>query len=193
MAYEHPERTFRARRGAGIFAALLLAASLCFFPCGCGGEEQVSIVTADAEPFAPSISGLSRDQSQVVEEYGYPDHFFISIDPLSRDRVETWTYFGKRLAIDFDNGRRFGEEEIEDESAKYPPTTLKPQDFDSTTTREIAATVLGEPIFEQEAEGSLMYENTIVVYEKAVLLYRDDLLIGVDTKVRPPHLPVTAP
>lgn len=185
----------RARGAAAglIAAAALLALLLSFLLCGCGEEEQTTVIASGEEPFAPSISGLSRDQSRVVEEYGYPDHFFISIDPLSRDRIETWTYFEEKLAIDFDNGRRFGEEEIEDESAQYPPTALKPQDFDSTTTPESAAAFLGEPLFEQKAEGSLMYENTIVVYEKAVLLYRDDLLIGVDTKVLPPHLPVSLP
>lgn len=176
-------------RAAKVLGAAAALAAILTFHCGCG-EKAVPLVPEREQPQEPSpISELSADQSRVVQEYGYPDHFFISIDPYSRDRVERWIYFSRGKAVDFDNGRFWGEEEVEDKSAEYPPTSLRPQDFDSLLTPEGATQLLGEPLFTHEAKDSLLPENTIVVYEKAVLLYRKGQLIGVDTQVHPPQLP----
>jgi len=157
---------------------------------GCG-EEAMPVPQEESVAPPSSIPGLSLDQCRLVEELGYPDHFFISIDPLSSDRVETWTYFAEGKAIDFDNGRRFGEKAIEDESAKYPPTQLHPQDFKPSMTPEEAAQILGKPVYSHDVQDSLTSSNsTIIVFEKAILLYRKGQLIGVDTKVAPPKVPV---
>ncbi len=169
---------------AALAAALLLPAAL----SGCGEQDLPPLSSVEDEEAVELIAGLSAAQSRTVEESGYPDHFFISIDPDSNDRVERWMYFSQGQAVDFDNGRLFGEEEIEDESAEYPPTDLRPQDFDTLLTPQEAAQMLGEPLYTQEIEDSLMPENTIIVYDKAILLYRDGKLIGVDTKVSPPEL-----
>jgi len=178
----------RGRRwGPAPRLAVLLVLALFLFR-GCGEGNQPLTVEAKPEKASP-ISGLSEDQSRVVEEFGYPDHFFISIDPYSRDRVERWTYFSCGKALDFDNGRLWGEEPVEDKSAEYPPTSLRPQDFDSLLTPEGADQLLGEPLFTHEAKDGLMPENTVIVYEKAVLLFREGRLIGVDTQVHPPQLP----
>jgi hypothetical protein len=165
-------------------ATLLLPVTL----CGCGEEEPPPLPDGGEELSVELIPGLSADQSRTVEDYGYPDHFFISIDPESSDRVERWMYFSRGKALDFDNGRLFGEEEIEDESAEYPPTDLRPQDFDTLMTQGEATQLLGEPLYAQEVQDSLLPENTILVYDKAVLLYRAEKLIGVDTQVSPPEL-----
>ncbi len=165
---------------------LLLSFSLPILGCG---EKQATVGSTVSPNERPAVEGLSLDQSRVVAEYGYPDHFFISIDPVTEVRVERWTYFSLGKALDFDNGRLFGEETVEDRSSEYPPTTLKPQDFSLHLTPEEASALLGPPIFTHEARDGLLPENTIVVYEKAVLLFRDGRLIGMDTQVRPPSLP----
>lgn len=162
--------------------------SLALLPlCGCG--KEVTVTPSTQVPEVSPVEGLSPDQSRVIAEYGYPDHFFISIDPVTEARVERWTYFSRGKALDFDNGRLFGEEPVEDRSAEYPPTTLRPQDFTPHLTPEEATALLGEPLFTHEVRDSLFPENTIVVYEKAVLLYRDERLIGMDTQVHPPSIP----
>lgn len=167
-----------------VFIALPVSMSI----SGCGEAETppapVEVEEADVE----YIEGLSADQSRTVAEFGYPDHFFISIDPVSSDRVERWLYFSEEKAIDFDNGRLFGEESITDESIQYPPTDLRPQDFDTLLSPGEASQLLGEPLYTQEVEDSLMPENIIIVYSKAILLYREGQLIGVDTQVSPPQL-----
>ncbi|MDY6796108.1 MAG: hypothetical protein SWK76_12665 [Actinomycetota bacterium] len=156
---------------------------------GCGQQVQTrTAAETEQEPVFFEAS-LSTDQNQVVEDIGYPDHFFISIDPYGTDRMERWIYFSDGKALDFDNGRLDGEEEVADESAEYPPTDLRPQDFSTLMTSEEANQLLGEPLYTHEVEDSLMPENSIIIYEKAVLLYRDGQLIGVDTQVHPPHLP----
>jgi len=178
------------RSWSGIILVTVLAAAL-FLPAalgGCGEQDLPPLPSGEEEEAVELIAGLSADQSRAVEEYGYPDHFFISIDPDSSDRVERWIYFSQGKAIDFDNGRLFGEEACKDESVQFPPTELRPQDFDTLLTPEEAAQLLGEPLYTQEIEDSLMPENTIIVYDKAILLYRDGELIGVDTKVSPPEL-----
>lgn len=172
---------------AAISASMILPA---FFLAGCGGSELPAQVVEAEKPPPGIIPGLSSDQSRAVEEHGYPDHFFISVDPYGSDRVERWTYFGLGKALDFDNGRLFGEETAEDQSDRYPPTDLRPQDFGSMTTPAEATAMLGEPLFTYETKDSLMPENTIMVFEKAVLLFRGDKLIGVDTQVKPPSLPM---
>jgi hypothetical protein len=165
---------------------LLCVASL----SGCGEDEEPVTPPEDELPLS-SIPGLSLDQSRVVEESGYPDHFFISIDPYSSDRVEKWIYFTQGKALDFNNGRRFGEEAVEDESGQYPPTGLRPQDFQPLLTPEEAAQMLGEPLYTYDVEDSLSAaNNTIVVFNNAILLYKSGQLIGVETKVSPPQVPV---
>ena len=179
----------RFRVFALVLAALFITAILLFSSLiGCGEKEPPPLPLEEEEPAVGYIPGLSGDQSRTVEEMGYPDHFFISIDPASSDRIERWLYFAEGKALDFDNGRLFGEETIEDESAAYPPTDLHPQDFATLTTPQEATQLLGEPLYTQEIEDSLMPANTIIVYDKAVLLYREGELIGVDTQVSPPEL-----
>jgi len=167
-----------------VFIALPVSLSL----SGCGEEESLTLPVDTGEPEVEYIEGLSADQSRTVAELGYPDHFFVSIDPTSSDRVERWLYFDAGKAIDFDNGRLFGEESIADESTEYPPTDLRPQDFDALLSPGEASQLLGEPLYTQSVEDSLMPENTIIVYDKAILLYREGQLIGVDTQVSPPQL-----
>ncbi len=191
------EGVLRLRKGKkGLLSRAIVAAALAgmlmlsVFHAGCGGSDLPAQVVEKVPPPPGPIPGLSSDQSKAVEEYGYPDHFFISIDPYGSDRVERWTYFGLGKALDFDNGRLFGEEEVEDQSERYPPTDLHPQDFGSLDTPAEATAMLGEPLFTHETKDSLMPENTIMVFVKAVLLFRDNKLIGVDTQVKPPTLPV---
>ena len=175
--------------GIALLAAAVLAALLVpLLLSGCGEAESPPSAAEEEGPDIEYIAGLSADQSRTVDELGYPDHFFISIDPVSSDRVERWLYFSEGKAIDFDNGRLFGEEVIADESAEYPPTDLRPQDFDTLLTPGEASQLLGEPLYTQEVQDSLMPENTIIVYDKAILLYRKGQLIGVDTQVSPPQL-----
>jgi hypothetical protein len=169
-------------------AAVLVALLVPLLLSGCSEAESPPLTAEKEEPNVEYIAGLSADQSRTVDELGYPDHFFISIDPVSSDRVERWLYFSEEKAIDFDNGRLFGEESIADESAEYPPTDLRPQDFDTLLTPGEASQLLGEPLYTQEVQDSLMPENTIIVYAKAILLYREGQLLGVDTQVSPPQL-----
>lgn len=189
---EPPFKRHAGRAAAGTLVAVVMAAFALGTLCaGCGDRAHLPVPAGDPGSPPPLVSGLSLDQGKMVDELGYPDHFFISMDPDTADRMETWIYFAAGRSLDFCNGRLYGESETEDESSTYPPTDLKPQDFDATTSPEDAVRLLGEPLFSQEARNSLMPENTIIVYEGAVLLYRDGRLIGVDTKVRPPGLPVT--
>jgi hypothetical protein len=182
------------RNGAGmalfLFALLVAVLTLPLTLAGCGERELPPLAGVEDEARIEYVPGLSGDQSRTLEEMGYPDHFFISIDPESSDRVERWIYFSHGRALDFDNGHLFGEEAIEDQAVEYPPTDLRPQDFDTLLTPEEASQLLGEPLYAHEVEDSLLPENTIMVYEKAVLLYRGGKLIGVDTQVSPPELDV---
>lgn len=171
---------------AVIFLAFLSAAAMLG---GCGEKESPLLTGGEEETPVVPVSGLSSDQSRKVAEIGYPDQFFISIDPESGDRVERWTYISAGVLLRFDNGRLSGEEPLEDEAAEYQPTDLRPQDFDELMTPEEAAQLLGEPLYTREVRDSIMPENTIVVYGKAVLLYREGKLIGVETQVSPPDLP----
>jgi len=157
---------------------------------GCGGQEPAPASDNREQPAVTRVDGLSDEQSREVAEAGYPDHFFISIDPHSGDRIERWSYFSSGRVLEFDNGRLSGEEPLEDGAAACPPTDLRPQDFDALMTAAEAAALLGEPLLTREVEDSLMPENTILVYGNVILLFRDDKLIGVETQVSPPGLPM---
>jgi len=173
----------------GVFATVVLMLFLWVALPGCGGEAPSPLPRESENPSLMPAPGLSMNQGQVLEEYGYPDHFFISIDPYSGDRIETWIYYSRGKSLDFDNGELFGEEDIEDQSEEYPPTDLRPEDFESLMTPGEAEELLGEPLYTYDVEESLMAENTFIVFKKAVLLYRGDQLIGVDTQVKPPVIP----
>lgn len=172
-----------------LLMVLAMAFILPALHAGCGKAETPAPPVEAPKPPTGDIHGLSADQSRAVAEYGYPDHFFISVDPYSSDRVERWIYFRLGQALDFDNGRLFGKEPVDDQSSQYPPTQLHPQDFNNTMTTAEATSLLGEPLFTHENSDSLLPENTILVYETAVLLFRGEKLMGVDTQVRPPDLP----
>ena len=176
---------------AGVSTLILLSVLLFLSAAlpGCSEEAPPPLPMESEEADFLVPPGLSLDQDQVIEEFGYPDHFFISIDPLSGDRIEDWTYYSEGKKLSFENGRFFGEEDAEDQSEEYPPTDLKPEDFDSLMTPGEAEELLGEPVVIHDTEGSLMAENTLLVFEKATLIYQGDQLIGVDTQVSPPQLP----
>ena len=169
--------------------ALLLTGSMLTSSIACKEQEPPPTPRQEEETSFSLISGLSADQSVTVAELGYPDHFFIIIDPSTSDRIERWTYFSQGRALDFDNGRLLGEEEIEDESEDYPPTDLRPQDFDALLTPMEAEQLLGPSKYTQEVTESLMPENTIIVFDDAVLIYRDEQFVSVDTQVKPPDIP----
>ena len=117
---------------AGVSALVVLVILLFLSAAlpGCSEEALPPLPKESEETDILLAPGLSLDQDQIIEEFGYPDHFFISIDPYSGDRIETWVYYSEGKALDFDNGQLFGEEDVEDQSEEYPPTDLKPEDFE---------------------------------------------------------------
>jgi hypothetical protein len=184
-------RCFPGHAGpAGFLILILFLTSLLLSGAGCAEEEPPAVPERDGDAVSSSIPGLSAEQSRTVDELGYPDHFFISIDPISSDRIDTWTYFAEGKSLEFDNGRLVGETPIEDESAKYPPTELYPQDFDVLLTPGEAEELLGPPLYTYETTDSLMPENTLYFFENAVLIYRDGQLMGVNTQDKAPDLSV---
>jgi hypothetical protein len=187
----HYNRVMRRKTYAGVSALIVLVILLLLSALLPGCSEEAPPLRAGEESGETVLlaPGLSLDQDQIIEEFGYPEQFFISIDPYSGDRVEDWFYYSEGKVLKLKNGRLFGEEDIEDQSEEYPPTDLKPEDFDSLMTPAEAEELLGEPVVIYDAEGSLMAENTLIVFEKASLVYQGDQLIGVDTQVSPPQLP----
>ncbi len=171
-----------------IAALLLLGGPSCSEPeRNRSGPPEEPAATPESPP-SEEIPGLSVEQARMVSQHGYPDHFFLSLDPTTGDRMERWTYFSLRKTYDFYNGRLSGEESVEDESQSYPSTDLRPQDFTpSTTPQELEAT-LGKPLLRHELRSSLQAPNLMLVYPQAVFLFRDGRLMGMDTKVNPPSL-----
>jgi hypothetical protein len=128
---------------------------------------------------------LSSDQTRVIDQFGYPSHFFISIDPLSSDRVETWTYFPERVAYTFSNGRLLRKEDAEDQSDEYPPTNLKPEDFGPTLSISDAGAMLGKLLYSKNVQDQTGEGTILMIYEKAILTYMDGRLVGVETMIHP--------
>jgi outer membrane murein-binding lipoprotein Lpp len=172
---------------------LSLAAVLIFalLMAGCGKKASAPESSSDKKQGTVLIDGLSADQSQLVQQYGYPDQFEISFDPSTSKRMETWIYYSQTKSIDFSDGQTIGEGTAEDQSSKYPATSLHPQDFNQTTTPEEAAAILGQPVYTQDVEDSLMGgTNTLVVFNNAILQYRDGELLIMETQVKPPAITV---
>ena len=180
-------RPLRRMAALGACCALLLSA---WSLGGCGGRETPPAAAYRERPAVERVEGLSGEQSRKVGELGYPDHFFISIDPYSGDRIERWSYLSAGKALEFDNGRLMGEENLEEDAPARPPTALRPQDFASQMTPEEARALLGKPLLTREAKEGLMPDNVIFVFEDAVLLFSAGRLIGVDTRAVPPQLPM---
>jgi hypothetical protein len=183
----HAVRASRIKPGLVLIGVLIAFAALL---AGCGKTVPPPNDTSSENPPVSYLeNGLSTDQNKIVEELGYPDQFSISFDPSSAKRMETWIYYAKAKSVDFSDGRLLGQGSAEDQSAKYPSTSLHPQDFKSTTTTEQAAQLLGQPVYTQDVEDTLMTgTNTVVVFNSAIMLYRNGQLLSIDTQVKPPQL-----
>ncbi len=157
---------------------------------GCGNQSSPPTSNAQSEPAVSLVPGLSADQSRMVNQLGYPEQFFVSYDPSGSTRMETWSYPSKGKSSDFSDGRLLNQGTLEDQSTEYPPTTLHPQDFTQTMTVEEASRILGEPIYSQDVEDSLMSgKNTVVVFNSAILQFRSGELLSMDTQVKAPEIP----
>ena len=167
-------------------AAALLLAGLAA-AAGCGGPDK-SYTPLEVEEFRPLVSQgstviLSSDQRKLINEYGYHSHFFITMDPLTGDRVETWTYFPASESYTFADGRKLRKEPAEDQSAEYPPTDLKPEDFGPSLSLGEAEAMLGKP-YQSSSFESAEGDNVIILfYQGAILDYTDGRLTGVDTMI----------
>lgn len=179
-------RTAMRKAVAACIATLLLFAGLSAMG-GCGGEDE-AYSPSTAQEFSPLVDlgstvALSSDQARLISEHGYPSHFFITMDPLTSDRVETWTYFSLQESYTFHQGRRIRKETVQDQSGKYPPTTLKPEDFGPDLSLTGAESMLGKPYQDSgftDSEGSSVI---ILFYQGAVLDYTDGKLTGIETMV----------
>jgi predicted small lipoprotein YifL len=179
------ERVSR-RALTGLAVAVLLAAVLAAL-AGCGSKEP-AYTPQTREEFRPLVDLgsqviLSSDQDKLISQYGYPSHFFITLDPLTGDRVETWTYFPLKQSYTFHDGRQMRKETVEDQSAEYPPTTLKPEDFGSTLSLTEAGQMLGEPYQSSDFKNEEGDGVIILFYDGAILDYTNGKFSGVDTMV----------
>jgi hypothetical protein len=171
---------------AALAVAALLAAGLAG-AAGCGSRPR-TYAPLEAEQFQPLVDTggtvlLSSDQRKLIDEHGYPSHFFITMDHLTGDRIETWTYFPLKEAYTFADGRKLRSEAVEDESAEYPPTTLKPEDFSSALSLDEAGAMLGKPYYSSAAQGEEGDSIIILFYDDATLDYANGRLSGVNTMV----------
>ena len=170
--------------------ALLALSIFVVLTAGCGGQALPPASNTQSEPEISLIPGLSADQSRIVGDLGYPEQFYIAFAPYDSTRLETWIYPSEGKSSDFKDGRLSNQGTLEEQSTKYPPTTLHPQDFTKTMTVEEASVILGSPVYTQEVENSLMGgENTLVVFNNAILLFRAGGLLTIDTQVKPPEIP----
>ncbi len=170
----------------GLVAAITLAACLTAL-AGCG-EKEPAYNSQPREEYRPLVDlgsqvVLSSDQDKLIAQYGYPSHFFITLDTLTSDRVETWTYFPHKQSYTFHNGRQMRKETVEDQSTEYPPTSLKPEDFGSTLSLTEAGEMLGEPYQSSDFKDDKGDGVIILFYEGAILDYTNGKFSGVDTMV----------
>lgn len=171
---------------AGLALVVLLAVGLTAL-AGCGDKEP-AYTPRVREEFRPLVDlgsqvVLSSDQDKLISQYGYPSHFFITLDPSTGDRVETWTYFPQKQSYTFHDGRQMRKETVEDKSAEYPPNTLKPEDFGSTLTLTEAGAMLGDPYQSSDFKDDKGDGVIILFYDSAILDYTNGKLSGVDTMV----------
>ncbi len=170
-----------------VFLAVVLATSL-ITVVGCGENQQP--YSMPQESFEPLINQgsrviLSSDQTKIIKEYGYPDHFFISIDPRTSDRIETWTYFSQRAEYTFKNGRKLRKQEAEDQAREYPRTNLKPEDFGPALTLTEAGNLLGRLVNSRSFQASPGEDAILLIYEKGIVTFTNGKFAGVDTMVHP--------
>jgi len=161
---------------------------LAIFPSGCGSGAERSEIYRPLT-FNPLVdmgkSVLpSSEQQEALEERGLPDHFWISLEPRSGDRVEYWTWMTRGEELAFHNGRLIRRREVADQSGIYPPTSLRPQDFSTGTDLADLEAALGKPYFSTNSElkGKQML---LLFFTGAVVTFTDGSFSSIDTKVHP--------
>lgn len=171
-----------------LLAAVTVLACLAMLFVGCGSGEggpaeyRPIIFTPLTDTGKKMIP--SSEQQEALDQRGLPDHFWISLEPRSKDRVEYWTWMGRGEELVFHNGRLIRRREVADESDSYPPTPLKPQDFSTGTDLPDLEEMLGKPYFSTTSELGEK-EMLLLFYPGAVATFTNGSFSSIDTKVHP--------
>ncbi len=169
-------------------AAALAFAFLVAVSGGCGSDTR-PIERYRPLDFTPMVDTgksviPSSEQQEALEELGLPDHFWISLDPRTGDRVESWSWTEAAEELSFHNGRLIRRRTLRDRSGEYPPTSLRPQDFSTGTDLDDLKAALGAPYFSttSDLQGKQML---LLFYTRAVATFTDGSFSSIDTMVHP--------
>jgi len=128
----------------------------------------------------------SEDQRELINSFGYPDVFMLTMD--TENRYEIWTYYDMARNFIFLNGR-FVEDQIIDEleqELQFPD--FRPTQFSADMTLKDVNKILGDFTVEADITSSLVENAKVYDYWDQVKVgTKDDKITYVET------LPVYVP
>lgn len=136
----------------------------------------------------PKRVNLSKDQSQIVSFFGYPNDFQVTFDQDSGGRTEIWLYFEGNQAYVFENGKFITDDQLLPEVRASSHTThLRPEEINPLLTKKDLTRMLGEPTFQTRDKLNAIDDLIVVGFEDAVAMFRNDKLVFFQSR---PGLPL---
>jgi len=136
--------------GAAVFLLILFCALLGLGLVGVKEFKNIPRLVSDFnfDVLAPQAAAYSPAQTRMIQEYGYPEGFYIlffqreGIDgDVEEGRYEEWNYYSQKVSVVFENGEQLELSEIPLETVL--PTPYQPGSFSAFVTREQVAASAG--------------------------------------------------
>lgn len=104
----------------------------------------------------------SSDQKELINSFGYPDVFSVSMD--SEVRYEIWTYYDAGRSFVFLNGTFVQDQTIEKLSEDFQFPDFRPTQFKAGMTLKQVKKTLGDPTAEADINSELIEGAKIYDY-----------------------------
>lgn len=129
---------------------------------------------------SPDLAKPSEDQQELVNEFGYPDTFTLTM--MDDVRYETWNYYELEQSFMFLNGSFIENVTIENVTDDFQFPDFKPTQFKENMTLGDVRKFLGDPTIEGEISSELL-ENAKIYdfWDQVKVGTKEEKIVYVET------------
>lgn len=111
----------------------------------------------------------SKDQTQLINGFGYPDTFVLAME--GKERLEVWNYYGLKRSFVFREGKFISDQIIDSLESFDAYPRLRPTQFKKEMTLEQANVVIdSQPTSQADTIDEVMKGSTVYNYSDQVIV-----------------------